>query len=70
MRLPEDMQPSDEMIPDGSLILHGCFVVEYVDSDGESQYVAESFGDARLAESVGLLEIGKGLLMEQEGEEE
>ena len=64
MKVPDDFLPSDDLIPDGSILLHGVFVVEYLTPDGDSRYTVEAFGTSRTAESVGLVEVGKMLLMQ------
>lgn len=65
----EDFLP--EALPDGAVPLAGVVVIEYVTPEGDTEHVYETLGDVRIVHALGLIEVGKFLLLDDmQGEDD
>lgn len=59
-----------DLLPEGAVPTIGVVLVEFLNSDGETEHSYETLGDVRVINAIGLCEVGKLMLWADAHEEE
>jgi hypothetical protein len=59
-----------DLLPNGAVPMHGVVLLEYVDSEGETDHAYHVLGDVRVVHLLGLLETAKWLVLNDAEEDD